>query len=232
MSRAQIVALWALQQLDIESDRAAAEHEALRQALATDATRATRAALAESTRQANARAREAREAEMALQDTQERLKRQETRLYGGGASPKELAALQQEIAHLQATRATQEEAVLMAMMAQEEAQALVAERQRALDAVEQAQTRGRADETARLANLDTHLQALRGQREARVAAIPADLLARYDGLRRSRGRALAAAREGICQGCRVSLTPATLQRARAASELVTCGNCGRILYLE
>jgi predicted nucleic acid-binding Zn-ribbon protein len=36
---------------------------------------------------------------------------------------------------------------------------------------------------------------------------------------------------GICSGCRVTLTAATLQRARTSAALPLCDNCGRILYL-
>jgi predicted nucleic acid-binding Zn-ribbon protein len=57
-------------------------------------------------------------------------------------------------------------------------------------------------------------------------------LRRYDALRPAhRGRGVATVENGICQQCRISLTPATLHRARSSAELVTCGNCGCILYV-
>src|SRR5215472_10212507 len=96
MSRAQIAQLWALQLLDSEIERHKAESDALRRALSDDTTAAARATLAESARAARERARGVREAEAALDNIQTRLKRNEARLYGGGA-PKELSALQQEI---------------------------------------------------------------------------------------------------------------------------------------
>ena len=81
MSRAVIAELLALQQLDLDSERAAIEADALRRELENDAaTRAARAALQKATQTAAARAREVREAEAALEDTQARIQRQETRL--------------------------------------------------------------------------------------------------------------------------------------------------------
>lgn len=232
MSRAQIAQLWALQLLDSEIERHKAEGDALRRALSDDATAAARAALAESARAARERARGVREAEAALDDIQARLKRHEARLYGGGA-PKELSALQQEIAHLQAGRAAQEEVLLAAMVAGEAAQAEEAERQKSLETAERQQRAGRDEATERLARVDAALADLRARRERAAADCPPDVLARYEAIRRSRGgRAVSRVAGTTCEACRVSINPTTLRHARAAAGLVTCDNCGRILYVE
>jgi predicted nucleic acid-binding Zn-ribbon protein len=232
MSRGEVAALWALQQLDVEVDRLVIEAESLARALANDVTRDDRLALHQGMKRAAAAASAAREAEAALAETQERLKRQEARLYGGSAGPKELGALQQEIAHLQATRMTQEESALAALMASEEAQAAVTPLERALARTQREQEVERGRLTTRQSELDASLAELRARRAQQAQTLGEGALARYEGLRRSRaGKAVAEVRGGVCQACRVSIQPATLQRARAAAELVTCGNCGRILYV-
>lgn len=231
MTRAQVAQLWTLQQLDTEIDRLAAEEAATQRALAADPAQPVRARLQASRRAAAERAREVREAEAALDDTQTRLQRQEARLYGGGASPKELGALQQEIAHLQAARSTQEEALLAAMMSAEEAQSVVTQRDTALRDAEQARERETADLNARLTSLEARLADLREERAGEAAECDATALARYEAVRKARGgRGVAEVRGGICQACRVSVTPATVQKARSGGELVACPNCGRILY--
>lgn len=231
MTRAQVADLWTLQQLDSEIDRLAAEEEAARRALASDPAAPARARLQAGQRSAADRARAVRDAEATLDDTQTRLKRQEARLYGGGASPKELGALQQEIAHLQTIRSTQEESLLAAMMTAEEAQAAATKLETALRDAEQARARETAELEARLASLGERLASIREQRARQAADCDAALLARYDVVRKARGgRGVAEVRGGVCQACRVTVTAATLQKARTAAELVSCPNCGRILY--
>ena len=231
MTRAQVAQLWALQQLDSEIDRLVAEEEATRRALAADPTAPARARLQASRRVAADRARQVREAEAGLDDLQTRLKRQEARLYGGSASPKELGALQQDIAHLQSTRAAQEEALLVAMLAAEEAQATASSHEAALREAQRARGHETAELEARLAALGERLAGLREQRVEQSAACDAAALARYEVVRKAHGgRGVAEARGGVCQACHVSITPATLQKARAAAELIPCPNCGRILY--
>lgn len=232
MTRAQVAELWTLQQLDSEIDRLAAEEDATNRALAADPTQPARARLQAGQRTAAERGRALRDAEAALEDTQTRLKRQEARLYGGGASPKELGALQQEIAHLQTTRATQEEALLEAMMAAEQAQAEAAKLEAALREAARAREHERAALAARLSAVSERLSAVRERRAEHAAACDAPSLARYEAIRKPRGgRGVAEVRGGVCQACRVTVTPATLQKARSGAELVPCPNCGRILYV-
>jgi predicted nucleic acid-binding Zn-ribbon protein len=232
MSRAQVAQLWALQLLDSEIERHKAEGDALRRSFTEDPTAVARAALAASARNAREQARLAREAEAALDALTARLQRDEARLYGGGA-PKELSALQQEVAHLQTLRADQEETLLAAMLASETAQSEEAERHKKLQEAERLQQTVQTDAKERLARLDAALADLRARRERSAAEVPPALLARYDAIRRSRaGRAVSRVAGTTCEACRVSINPTTLRHARSAAELVTCDNCGRILYVE
>jgi predicted nucleic acid-binding Zn-ribbon protein len=232
MTRAQVADLHTLQQLDAEIERVTIEGEALRRALETDPTEPARAALATSERAAEASAARMRQAEATLEDTHTRLKRQEARLYGGQVSAKDLGKAQQEIEHLQALRASQEDALLMVMMDAEEAQSAVAARRQALAEAERARDQDRSDQATRLEQVTARLEQVRTERNQRAAALAPELLARYEALRRSHGgRAVAEVRSNVCSACRVTLTPATLQRARIAGDLPLCDNCGRILYL-
>jgi predicted nucleic acid-binding Zn-ribbon protein len=240
MTRAQVAQLWALQQVDGEIERASAEQDALRSTLATDAAQSARAALAQARRALEARAQRERQAEAALEETRQRLQQQQERLYAGSVPAKDLDRLQREIEHLRITQATQEEDLLAAMEATEDATKVIAARQRALREVEASQSTEHERATAQLAIITARLDELRGQHAERLGDCAPELVARYEALRRSHaGRALAEVREEthdtvrahICQGCRVRLTDAAYQRARAATELPLCPNCGRILYV-
>ncbi|MEE8413272.1 MAG: C4-type zinc ribbon domain-containing protein, partial [Dehalococcoidales bacterium] len=52
----------------------------------------------------------------------------------------------------------------------------------------------------------------------------------YRGLKKQRGTAVARVEQGMCSGCRISLSVSEFQRARTGS-LVRCGSCGRILFV-
>jgi uncharacterized protein len=105
-----------------------------------------------------------------------------------------------------------------------------------------------ADKTARatkdsvsrqLTDLETKTKALETQkrdlekdREALAAQIDADLLDQFERLFNSKGdAAVVAVEHGVCTGCHMKVTTATASRVKAGKEVVSCENCGRILYL-
>lgn len=66
---------------------------------------------------------------------------------------------------------------------------------------------------------------------AEINAADEDLLELYDKLFRGKaGRAIVALDGSHCSGCHMTLTPSTLRDARAGSTVVSCEQCGRILY--
>jgi hypothetical protein len=61
--------------------------------------------------------------------------------------------------------------------------------------------------------------------------IDKDALNIYEGTKRSKNQAVVKVEQGRCLGCRVMLSVSELQRVRGGT-IVTCSNCGRILYLS
>ena len=85
--------------------------------------------------------------------------------------------------------------------------------------------------TAEQAALQDKLHALQERRQTLRTALPPDDLEIYDDLRRRRGGlAVSILKEGICQGCQMSLPSSKAQQARQGDVLVFCGSCDRILY--
>jgi predicted nucleic acid-binding Zn-ribbon protein len=69
------------------------------------------------------------------------------------------------------------------------------------------------------------------ERTSLVSEIDPDLLNRFERLFKSKGDAVVVAIEhGVCTGCHMKVTTATAARVRAGKEIVSCENCGRILY--
>ena len=90
-----------------------------------------------------------------------------------------------------------------------------------------------ASSVVRRDQLDGKRQELQAKRDQFVRNIDAELLKRYDALKRTKqGRAVSKVEQNSCQWCRVILTPSELQRVRISKDLQSCSNCGRILYFD
>lgn len=175
-----------------------------------------------------------RDLELELQSTVARRQRMEAEMYSGRVrNPKELAAMQEDVAML-GRHARHLEDVILTLM--EEVETLQA-RVRALDEV--AGTArvelARHEETHRQqqAALQAALQMLRREREQVAAQIDEELLRRYDRIRARRGPlAVAAVRRGVCEGCHVAVPEGRVRRLQEEEDLLlTCEGCGRILVL-
>jgi hypothetical protein len=87
------------------------------------------------------------------------------------------------------------------------------------------------DLEAKSKTLQSREEELVKERTALAGEIDADLLNRFERLFKSKGDAVVVAVEhGVCTGCHMKVTPATAARVKAGKEIVSCENCGRILY--
>jgi uncharacterized protein len=85
------------------------------------------------------------------------------------------------------------------------------------------------DEKSKL--LESRLQELSKSRAELARTIEEDLLNRFDRLFKSKGDAAVVALEHeVCTGCHMKVTTATAMRVKAGKEIVSCEQCGRILY--
>lgn len=185
---------------------------------------------AEAAEQARAEVRAAeREAEQVRAHQQRDRKRLDA---GTVSSPRELEGLQHEIATLQHKLDGIEDVELEAMERLEEAEHALAESTAAQDELAASRAAHLAELDEVRAAIDTERAEVRADRAALVAGLPPDLVARYERSRAKHGGVgVAALRQGRCEGCRLSLTPVDLAKARAAPDdaLLTCEECGRLL---
>jgi uncharacterized protein len=80
--------------------------------------------------------------------------------------------------------------------------------------------------------LETRLQELVKERQELGGQIDEDLLEQFERLFASKGdSAIVAVEHGVCTGCHMKLTIATIKAAEAGKEIVSCEQCGRILYV-
>ena len=79
--------------------------------------------------------------------------------------------------------------------------------------------------------LQSRLEELAKERAEIAGKIDEDLLSRFERLFKSKGDAVVVALEHeVCTGCHMKVTTQTAHRAKAGKEIVSCENCGRILY--
>ena len=80
-------------------------------------------------------------------------------------------------------------------------------------------------------NLQKELATLQSNREELAAVVDEGARGRYDRLAKSKGdNVLVGVQHGVCGGCHMKLPAQTLVACQSHQELVTCINCGRILF--
>lgn len=87
------------------------------------------------------------------------------------------------------------------------------------------------DLNAREANLKKDLAELESSRAQHFQAVDEIARSRYERLVKNKGSTVVVGIEhGVCGGCHMKVPTQILMSCQAQSELVTCSNCGRILY--
>ncbi len=79
--------------------------------------------------------------------------------------------------------------------------------------------------------LETRLQELSKERDELASKVDEDILDRFHRLFASKGDAAVVALEhDVCTGCHMKVTTATAVHVKSGKEIVSCEQCGRILY--
>jgi len=82
----------------------------------------------------------------------------------------------------------------------------------------------------RTAEDEKQLAEWNAKRDVARAAVNPDLLRQYDRVAKYRGSGLSEVRDQKCLACQVMLRPQTYNEVRAATNVVICDSCQRILY--
>jgi len=176
--------------------------------------------------------RELLRAEADVEQIISRITRDEARLNGGSATPKELEQLQHELGTLGARRAELEEVELEIMMRVD----AINERITTLKAEEAEHAAVIADLDIRKENaltiLHNDLDAIAKDRAETVNGVAKELVDLYEKIKETTGGAGAAAlAAGSCTGCNLSVNAVELKRMSdlADDEVVRCEECRCIL---
>jgi predicted nucleic acid-binding Zn-ribbon protein len=226
--------LYQLQQTDLEIESVSRRLKEIAAALgeSSELERARKMVADAETRLAECRAA-MQNLDLEVTGLSQKIEANEARLYSGRVvNPKELAGLQDELASLKRWREKKEEDLLEAMVATEEAEAALADAQAILDQINETWRAGQGELADEQIDLQAKAEELREQRGSLAASIGPEEVTTYEGLRQRKvGRAVAAVKDGICEGCRMDPPSSQVQHARSGAELVFCNNCGRILHV-
>jgi len=222
-----------LQELDLEIERKTAALEQVEKDLSGNETlERAREELEARKNQFAEVEKEQRASERATDDLVAKAEPHRKRLYGDlRDKPKEVAALKERVEQLDRQIRTQEDTTLELMARVEALQEDVAAQAAMVEALEQEWERKCRELSAEKSRLQAEIGLARTARDGTAASIDPAQVELYETVRTSKqGLAVARIEQGRCQGCRISLSNAVINHARAG-DLVQCDSCGRILYL-
>jgi predicted nucleic acid-binding Zn-ribbon protein len=166
-----------------------------------------------------------------VQGVEEKLGREEEKLYGGKVNnPKELRGLQAEVRSLKHKKDILETRLLEEMENLDEITRKADELQGERDRLQ-----AEIDEKAgvldgEIAEIRAELAGLEERRRELRSQVDEELLELYDELLESKhGLAVVKVSDGVCLGCRVELPGIEFDRFLKTESAFTCTNCGRIL---
>jgi len=197
-----------------------------------------KAAIERVQREADGLEREEKRVEEEVRLIEEKIATEEDKMYSGKViNPKEISALQDEVAMLRRKKAPLEEKGLEELEARDQ---LLAERGRLEEELgelqkEAAEIQSRIDSAT--GELDRELEAEDSKRAEVLAKIPEDALEQYETLRPAKkGVGVGALQNGMCTACREALSAVEVdrikRRARDGEWLFRCEHCRRLLVVS
>ena len=224
--------LYQLQEVDFEIEAARQEWRRLQSQLGErQGLIAAQARLTSEKRRLDELKRQQNSAEWEIDDLVNKISEAEEQLYSGRIkNPKELTNLQHEVGILKSKRDHLENKALEIMDQVEHAEGDMAALNNEFNKLEAEWHRQQRQILGEIEALKNKLSELEQKRQLCSAAIDSQAVALYDKLRKQKVQAVAKVEQGICRGCRISLSFSELQQARSGN-LVQCSSCGRILFL-
>ncbi|MBI4840875.1 MAG: hypothetical protein HY803_07350 [candidate division NC10 bacterium] len=220
-----------LQRLDQAIARLEAEGRAIPQEIQALEARLTEAGagLDQAKAKADQIQKERRAKERELDEATINSKKKQARLFEIKTN-EEYSAVLKEIESLKEKSSKLEEEILNLLEKGDVAARTVTDAEKGFKAAESLHQNERTEKEGQLARLRQELANLQEARKGQASRLDTDLLRQYTRLRKSRGVAVVAVKDGSCGGCGISLTPQTYTEVRRNDRMFTCSSCNRILY--
>lgn len=175
--------------------------------------------------------RESSRLEHEIESIGAKLAAENTRMYDGSiANPKELEALQHEIANLNERRSRAEDDLLEQMMRREDLEARAVQADDEVGAARLRVEEIGGESLQELEHIERDLADRRTAREGLAGEFDEELLELYEDLRRQKkGIGAAAIVDGVCQACHEKLSAVELDRLKRTDGIKRCEYCRRIV---
>jgi predicted nucleic acid-binding Zn-ribbon protein len=173
-----------------------------------------------------------RQEELGLQEARDELKRYQEQLYRIKTN-REYDAIQAEIDAQKEKISQHEENILNIMATSEEVTEGLEAHTRELEQTRSENAPQWEQLEQDLSSLDDRIAAENDQRKNVSIRIDDNILKAYERIRKGKnGLAIVAIRKRACGGCFKTLPPQKIQEIRRTDRIITCENCGRILYWD
>ena len=170
--------------------------------------------------------------ELAVQSRQEQVARYKSQQMQTRKN-EEFQALSNEIARVEAEIVGLEDQEIGLMEEAEQLQGKMREAEKAFQAAKTQSDEQLAGLNAKEETLRSRVAETEAERAELAKTVDPNLLFQYNRLFTSRaGDAVVPIEHQVCTGCHMKNTPTTAHRAKSGREVVTCEQCGRILYWQ
>lgn len=173
-----------------------------------------------------------KEKEVSLQQKEEQVKKLQLQLYQLKTN-KEYSTMSQEIEGLKADNSLIEEEMIKLMDNIDDARKRLTEEKGIFIKEEESSQKEKNVINTRLNEINSRLSQLTAEREKITPNVDKQLLARYERVLQNRdGLAIVQVEGGACGGCHLNLPPQVVSEAKLKDDVVVCGSCSRILYVD
>jgi hypothetical protein len=225
--------IYELQQVDLSIQAKSKELEGINLRINRDEAYELAKANHDAAREAQKeREKQYKELDAEAENVRSALQKINDKLYGGKIkNPKELVGYEQEAGMLKGNLSGKDDVLLELMEKIDSAKTEIKKLQEIYKMAETDWQSRKVTLTGQADQLKEELAGLENKRQEILAVVEKETLTAYENIKSRKGQAVVRVEQGRCLGCRVSLSISELQRVRGMS-IVTCSNCGRILYLS
>jgi len=171
-----------------------------------------------------------REKEEKLKASQEALKRTKTRL-SEVKTNKEYQSVLKEIETAESKSGEAEDQIILLLEAVDAAKESLKIKEKELESFKQSYEDKKKKLEAELSSLDGVLASCRQKSKALKGHLTADLLKRYEAIKKlHNNHPVAAVWKEVCEGCHMNIPPQLYIELQKAEELHVCPNCNRVIY--
>ena len=173
-----------------------------------------------------------KEKEGSLQQKEDQIKKLQGQLYTLKTN-KEYSTMLSEIEGNKADDSLIEEDIIKFMDEIELAKKKIIEEKELFKTEESAALKEKEAIHLKAKEVDTKLLELNGKRDGIAPNIEKQVILRYEKILKNKdGLAIVHIEDGSCGGCHMNLPPQVVSDAKLREDIIICGNCLRILYIE